>query len=99
MIELGWKSKFSKKLVQIGDTDKFLTPILNFFEFAHTFCVDTDKIFHLNVKCVKENNQAVIARTTNLNKLLKTHDLLDEWFKQYESYEQPNFNCYRRYES
>jgi predicted nucleotidyltransferase len=31
----------------------------------------------------------VLARTTNLNKHLKTHDLLDEWFKEYETYKQP----------
>jgi hypothetical protein len=89
MIELGRKNKFPKKLVQIGDTDKFLTPILNFFEFAHTFCQETDENISFKCKICERKYQAVIARTTNLNKHLKTHDLLDEWFKQYESYKQP----------
>jgi hypothetical protein len=66
-----------------------LTPILNFFEFAHTFCKETDENISFKCKICERKYQAVIARTTNLNKHLKTHDLLDEWFKQYESYKQP----------
>ena len=89
MIALGKKNKFPKKLIQIGDKKTSLTAILHFYEFAQTFCEQTDENITFKCKICEKNYQAVLARTTNLNKHLKTHDLLDEWFKEYETYKQP----------
>jgi hypothetical protein len=77
------------KIVQIGDYHKALTPILQFFEFAEMFCEERDEIISFISKICEKTYKAVLTKTTNLNKHLKTHDELDEWFRKYENYKQP----------
>ena len=75
MIALGKKNKFPKKLIQIGDKKTSLTSILHFYEFAQTFCEQTDENISFKCKICEKNYQAVLARTSNLNKHLKTQKI------------------------
>jgi hypothetical protein len=89
MIELAKINEFPKNIVQIGDYHKALTPILQFFEFAEMFCEERDDNISFKCKIFEKTYKAVLTKTTNLNKHLKTHDELDEWFRKYENYKQP----------
>lgn len=84
MFELAKDDKYPKKIVIIDNVECKFTSILNFFQFTDRFNTLPNTNIKFNCKICKKYLKCKLAKTTNLNKHLKTHDIMNKWYTQYQ---------------
>jgi len=85
IIKLANKNQFPKKLITIANEEHYYTATLNFFEFVDKYTKIPEENVEFKCKICNNTFHAVIGKTRNLNKHLKTHENLDEWHQKYSS--------------
>jgi hypothetical protein len=84
MFELAKADKFPKKIIMIDDVECKFTSILNFFKFNDQFDTLPTTNIKFDCKICKKPLKSRLGKTTNLNKHLRTHDIMNKWYTQYQ---------------
>jgi hypothetical protein len=85
IIKLAKKNQFPKKLITIANEEHYYTATLIFFEFVDKYTKIPEENVEFKCKICNNTFHAVIGKTRNLNKHLKTYENFDEWHQKYSS--------------
>ena len=84
MFRLASLKTFPKKIVIVDEEKVNYTSTLNFFNFTDNFNTKPNKSLQFECKFCKKSLKSRLGKTTNLNKHLKTHDEMTNWYNEYQ---------------